>query len=561
MMNSIYKGRYEDTAYSVADVQINKPRVSAFPLNNLAQGTVDAGVLYPIYARLGFPGDSFHIHIENIIRANPLATPAMTNYQVKTAFFAVPLRLLWNSTKDDRFTTFINGGKDGKKAPSPPLWIDCEKNGKYSLADYLGLPLGKAFTDRTRPLAYIPRAYWKVVSDWFIHEDVFPEDGFDIEDPTTYNLPLFNPSWEPDYFNTSLPFAQRGDAPAIPIIGAGQTVFNVDSGFLLSDWNRYYSDRNGKGTGQFTRFDNVRTQWSQGQYRNELSLHKFQLVGEDEGAYGIKTNIDWSSLKPFLEENRVDFTNNSGIFINDIRQANAIQVALEISAKIGYRYNEFIFGNFGVKTSDARVQRSEMIGEIVYSPILFSEVLQTAPDANGQGVGNMKGHGITANDGFVGSYSSEEYFVVLGLQWIMPEKSIYWQGLHREWLLRDRFDWYLPVFAHLGEQPVYNYELFYSEDQAYNEGIFGYQQAWAYLREGTTILTGDFRDNMNNYVTSRNFSESSKPVYSAEFMHAKPNKNIFVATAEEYKSFIYTANSIVKAVRPLPVISDPSLLI
>lgn len=567
MQNSAFMGQYQDTANPMSDVEVLKPRRSAFSLNNLAQGTVDAGLIYPVFSRIAFPGDVFHIGVETIIRANPLASPAMTNYKVKTAFFSVPLRIIWNHSKDDRFTVFINGGKDGTLAPNIPLWTNISENGKYSLADYLGLPLGKKYSDDVKPIAFIPRSYWKVINDWFITEDAFSEDGFDFEDPVTYNLPLFSPAWEPDYFNKSLPFAQRGEAPAIPIIGAGKTVFEVDSGYFGSDYavltrDDMYPSPDWTPVKFQNRLVTISTgpQGQPGQQAAELHLDHMRHNSLMQTDYFLKTTQDWKTVKMFLDQNRVDFTNNSGIFINDLRMINAVQLALEMSARIGYRYNEFVYGNFGVKTSDARMQRAEMIGQIVESPILFSEVLQTAPDSTGNGVGNMKGHGITANDGFVGTFEAEEHCVVIGLQWIMPDTSIYWQGLHREWMYRDRFDFYLPMFAHLGEQPVYNYELFLSDDDVYNKGVFGYQQAFAHLRESTTVLTGDFRDTMNYYVTSRNFAEDSKPVYSAEFIHAKPNKSIFVGQSDEYKSFIYTTNSVVKALRPMPVISDPSLL-
>ena len=81
----------------------------------------------------------------------------------------------------------------------------------------------------------------------------------------------------------------------------------------------------------------------------------------------------------------------------------------------------------------------------------------------------------------------------------------YQQGVHKSWRRRDRFDFYWPILAHIGEQPVYNYELFsqgnYSEDNpaAGSDGdVFGYQEAWAEYRYGTHLITGHMRSGVTN---------------------------------------------------------------
>ncbi|MGL4562729.1 MAG: major capsid protein [Brevinema sp.] len=561
LTNQAFQGVFQDTANPMSDVETVHPRKSSFPLGQLAQGTVDAGQVFPIFARLAVPGDVFSIENQMIVRANQLASPAMTNYKVKSAFFAVPLRILWNHSKDDRFTVFINGGKEGTLAPNIPKWDNIVDNKKYSLADYFGLPLGKKWAD-VKPNAFFPRAYLQVINDYFITEEVFAQDGFDITDVDNYNLPLFNPAWEPDYFNKAFTRPQRGDAPAIPIIGAGETIFETVSGWMTTSPVNYIGIPGGEGEVKLR--SNAYKPTSSGSYLKDKTIDGNTPFTSSQGTnqtfYKLESDLKWEVLKPFLEQNRVDFTNNSGVFINDLRLANAVQLALEMSMKIGYRYNEFVFGNFGVKTSDARMQRAEMIGDLVEAPIIINQVEQTTPTDNSP-LGSLGGNAITATNGFVGSYEVEEHSVILGLQWIMPERSIYWQGLHPEWTYNDRFDFYLPMFAHLGEQPIKSQELYYSDDPVYNVSTFGYQQAFAHMRTGTTILTGDFRDFMNYYVTSRNFDEASKPILSQEFIHQQPNKNIFVGQNKDYKSFIYTSNVIVKASRPLPVISDPSLLL
>ena len=60
----------------------------------------------------------------------------------------------------------------------------------------------------------------------------------------------------------------------------------------------------------------------------------------------------------------------------------------------------------------------------------------------------------------------------MGVMVARTEKS-YQQGLNRFWNKTSRFDFYDPIFANLGEQPIYNKELFMQGTDEDNE-VFGY---------------------------------------------------------------------------------------
>ena len=49
----------------------------------------------------------------------------------------------------------------------------------------------------------------------------------------------------------------------------------------------------------------------------------------------------------------------------------------------------------------------------------------------------------------------------------------YQQGIERFWNRKDRFDYYLPSFANLGEQAVLNKEI-YAQGTAVDNQVFGY---------------------------------------------------------------------------------------
>ncbi len=57
-------------------------------------------------------------------------------------------------------------------------------------------------------------------------------------------------------------------------------------------------------------------------------------------------------------------------------------------------------------------------------------------------------------------------------------------------------DFYTPEFAHLGEQPVYNYEI-YATGGAQDNEVFGYNSAFSYLKFPISSVAGDFNSRSN----------------------------------------------------------------
>lgn len=63
--------------------------------------------------------------------------------------------------------------------------------------------------------------------------------------------------------------------------------------------------------------------------------------------------------------------------INDFRYCLRLQQWMELNARSGSRYIEQIFAHFGVRSSDARLQRPELLGGGKI-PLIFSDIPQTS---------------------------------------------------------------------------------------------------------------------------------------------------------------------------------------
>lgn len=72
-----------------------------------------------------------------------------------------------------------------------------------------------------------------------------------------------------------------------------------------------------------------------------------------------------------------DMSSITAVTINELRNAITLQQMLELDARGGTRYTEYVQAHFGVHSADARLQRSEYLGGL-HQPIAINQALQTS---------------------------------------------------------------------------------------------------------------------------------------------------------------------------------------
>lgn len=125
--------------------------------------------------------------------------------------------------------------------------------------------------------------------------------------------------------------------------------------------------------------------------------------------------------------------------------------------------------------------------------INFSEVLQTANDTSDRdyGVGDMYGHGVSALRSNRYVKRIEEHGHIISLLSVRP-KAIYTEGIHRNWLRQDPEDYHTRELEFIGQQEVYDNEV-YAVDDAASSSVFGYQDRYQEYREHPSYVSGEFR--------------------------------------------------------------------
>lgn len=475
------------------------PRKSVFDLSYEKKLSCDMGQLIPVMCDEVVPGDLFKIGNQAVFRFQPLVAPILHEVNVYVHYFFVPYRILWDEWED-----FITGGVDGSLAPTPPTW-EPTKYTVGSLWDYLGFPATKPYSTMY-PLDFPRIAYNRIYNEYYRDETLQTEVAETNED-------ILHRNWEKDYFTSSLPWQQRGTAPALPISG----IINTSAVWPAVDT-----------TG-----------------------------GSANAMYGLTFSKPYNAAtKSLLDNNTVAVNLSSATTFNvaDLRLAFQVQKWLERNARAGARYTEFLRSHFGVSPRDDRLQRPEYIGGSK-NPIIISEVLQTSKtDTSPQG--NMAGHGIGIADNYCGKIHVQEYGLIMGIMSIMPRTG-YQDGINRQWLRRTKYDFFFPEFANLSEQAVLKGELYIKGD-TYDDDVFGYQGRYDEMRTKNNQTCGVFRTTYNYWHLNRIFA--SPPALNSSFITCDPAslKRIFAATSEP--GILCSFANLIKAVRPMPIMAEPGLI-
>ena len=260
---------------------------------------------------------------------------------------------------------------------------------------------------------------------------------------------------------------------------------------------------------------------------------------------------------------RADLTAATAATINQLRQSFQIQKLLERDARGGTRYIEIVKSHFGVTSPDQRLQRPEYLGggsqRININPVAQTGETGTTPQ------GNLTAFGTVASSGSGFTKGFTEHGVLLGLASLRADLT-YQQGLDKKFSRSDRYDFYWPALAQIGEQSILNQEIYAQGDVSPTDdaAVFGYQERYAEYRYFPSKITGLFRSNVTSGFTSIDqwhLSEdfSALPVLNSSFIQDSPPIDRVIATASE-PHLILDAYFNLKCARVMPVYGVPGLI-
>lgn len=492
----------------------------------------------------------------------------MDDIFLDTYYFFVPNRLTWNHWKQ-----FMGENTESAWIPSveyevPQLTAPEGGWNIGTIADYMGIPTGvSGLSVNALPF----RAYALIMNEWFRDENLSDPLNIPVTDATVQGvntgtfvtdvakggLPYTAAKYH-DYFTSALPAPQKGPDVTIPVASGGQyPVIPLDDnvtfqsggvGLRLGDivTNQPFVVSNGQ---------NFPLSYGGGTGSGSPLGKTGFYAGSDSGA------PSGASLAP-INLWAVGDGSVQAATINQLRLAFQIQKLYERDARGGTRYIEILKSHFGVTSPDARLQRPEYLGGNRI-PININQVVQSSStDASGTPQGNTAAYSLTSDNHSDFTKSFVEHGFLIGVM-VARYRHTYQQGLERFWSRKDRFDYYFPVFANIGEQAIKNKEI-YAQGTEKDDEVFGYQEAWADYRYRPNRVTGEMRSSAPQSLDVWHLGDDyeSLPSLSDSWIREDSktvNRVLAVSDNVSAQLFcdIYVKNL---CTRPMPLYSIPGLI-
>lgn len=461
---------------------------SRFNRDSSVKMSFNIGELIPFYVDEVLPGDTMEVRTSKVVRMQTLLTPVMDNMYLDTYYFFVPNRLVWDHWKEFQGENTESAWIPQTEYTVPQLTAPSGGWNVGTIADYMGIPTG---IENLSVNALPFRAYALICDYWFRSQNL--QDPFAIpknestvvgSNGNDYKLDVAKGGkpWIArrynDYFSQALPAPQKGPSVTLPGTVAGNYPVVGDGGSL-----NLISNTSGARVGLWHNSNGPKLGTGAADKR----------VGENVAGGG--TNPDYNVAIGVATSNSglvAQISGSGAVSINELRTAFQLQKYYEQLARSGSRYSEILRSQFGVTSPDSRLQNPEYLGG-THIPISVNQVVQNSGTGTGSNTpqGTTVAYSLTADDHFDFSKSFVEHGFIIGVC-VARYDHTYQQGIERFWSRKKVTDYYIPVFANIGEQGICNKEIYAQGTEKDNE-IFGYVPRWNEYRYKPSRVCGEMR--------------------------------------------------------------------
>ena len=494
--------------FSANEVLTNVRTKFKCPHNHKTTG--NTGDLIPIYAKEILPGDYIKMDLRTLIK---MTTPNFQTMDVAfadVAFYFTPRRLTWKHWK-----AFQGEKTVGPHQVQPEFTIPkttAPENGwdENTIADYLGIPT--KVPNLEVDSAYF-RTYCLIWNEWYRDQNRQDFTDFIDDDANTTGSNGNNYVIDPikggkclkvakihDYFTSTLLTPVGRETVYLPL----GDIAPVIPGEINSNIN----------------FNNVGVRM--GDSYGNLDLTTRNLVSDNGYLMGSET-VDGSVKTAMIPINlQADLKQATAATINQLRLAFQLQKIYEANNRSGSRYIEILKNRWNVTPSDATLQRPEFLGG-KRIPLNIEMVIQTSSTDSESPLGQISGFSNTYDEASIFSKGFEEHGILMGFVYVRHQRT-YQQGLHKMFTRTNMEDFYMPEFQNIGEQPVYNYEIFATGTNKDKE-VFGYQEYAAEYRYEQNRVSGQFRSNATKSFDNWHYADDYEetPVNGEEWIVENPD--------------------------------------
>lgn len=554
MKSSVYKNG--QTAYigRIVRTKFQKPLKSV-------KTSMTIGKLYPVRWEEVLPGTNWKSDTSfTCTLTSAYLRPVKDDLFIDHYTFFVPLRLLMDDLEDVFGNSNPSAYTDGGLIEIPAT-TSVQSVVSKSVADYLELPVG----DVPPGISILPfRAFALIYNEWIRNQQVegevviqkgdtvAPSEKFNTREwsPSNYTGKLPNVTRLKDYFSVAVPSPQKGEAVPVGVAGgfipldAGSEMHNFTNGKFMRFGPSYPADEGNDP--EFFPF-----------YVGNAALGG--MVGYDglasSGVQPQTININATNLG-------IDASQIASANVNDLRMAFALQRMQELDI-FGGRYREYLLAHYNVNNGDARMQVPEFLGG-KRCPLFNQTVAQTSQPSADSPLGALAGFSDTAearSGAFSKAFTEHGYIMTVAC---IRQRHTYQQGINVKWTRKQRADFYDPCFAHIGNQPIWQSELFGTGKTDIHDNVFGYKEAWSEYKQSFNVVSGEARSAADNSLDLYHFADlyETAPVLGQQFIEETDDyvaRCLAVDPAQQDPFFVdWCFRDTVTL--PMPVNCDPGLI-
>lgn len=442
--------------------------------------TMKCGTLVPLLCDEVIPNTTVSLRAAISASLPPLASDAFMRVQLRTEAFFVPFRLLDGSFQYWQTQQNLSGNDQSPYIPSMPSGVNINAMGvKYwkpgSLADYLGMkftsdaPTTYPTSGRFSLLPFI--AYHRIYDDWYRNPLIEP--------------PLFWPrpgsSARGNGFIEHFPYECHL---------YGSRDFSVSTARSQMTWDQYHGGLNVFDLRQRNFDDDLFT------------------TAKPSPQLGVAQSVGFTT----------DQSGNGSFTIADLRAANSIQQYLERNNILGYRYSDYVKGQYGADLKDGVSQRVLYLGSAsfdVYSKGIYQSNNVDNPASTSNPfvtVGAAYGSAHAGGDfGLIKNFTANESGYIFVMASLVP-KVTYGSGVAPHFLRYvssgdDRGDMANPILQNIGNEPL-KIEQIAAPDSQTAGNVFGYTDRYANFMTRQDEVHGLLRDgeSLESFALQRNFN-------------------------------------------------------
>jgi hypothetical protein len=508
--------RNTETAYAELDT-IETPR-SMWQRSKTHKTSFNAGYLIPFYANMDIiPGTTIKNKTSMIIRMSTPLDPVMDNMYCDTYWFKCSKFWYWEHFRAMLGENELGAWTQEVEYTEPKIKTNASRPTTVNdMSTYLGVRPGVANLEYSK---IIVSAIIDIWNNWFRDQNLqapiqIDKTDADLNVDGTINtgcglLPVqkFH-----DYFTSALPEPQKGNAISTPL-GTTAPVKIYGNNMTLGLIGPHTA-KNPEGYYGLIQSTNDNLYMDKNAYNKAVGIALTTAGGTGLNNAGIGLSDDPTKSGVV---GMADLTQATAATINALRLAFATQRILEKDARFGTRYREILKGHFGVTASDESLLVPEYLGG-TRTPINIETVLQNSATNETSPLGETGAVSVTAitNEDFTKSFTKDD--MLIGVLCVRADHT-YQQGLPRQYTRTRRLDRYWPALAHIGNQPIYNYEIFAQGNEQDNE-VFGYKEAWQEYLYEYNMISGELLSEAPQSLDVWHYGDdySTLPVLSDEWI-------------------------------------------